>query len=49
VLHNAAPLLAGALASVLGMGSVWVVAAVTLMAGGWMTRGQWHYRRSARS
>jgi len=49
VLHNAAPLLAGALASVLGMGSVWVVAAVTLMAGGWMTRGQWHYRRSAQS
>ena len=47
VLHNVAPLLAGALASVLGMGSVWMVAAATLMAGGWATRGQWHYRRSA--
>lgn len=39
--------LAGALASVLGMGSVWMVAAATLMAGGWATRGQWHYRHSA--
>lgn len=48
VLHNAAPLLAGALASVLGMGSVWVVAAATLMAGGLATRRQWHYRPGAR-
>jgi hypothetical protein len=44
-LHIAIPLLAGALASVLGLSSIWIIAALVLLLGGWMARGQWHYRR----
>lgn len=45
-LHIAIPLLAGAVASVLGLSSIWIIAALILLLGGWMSRGQWHYRRS---
>jgi len=44
--HIAIPLAAGALASVMGIGSIWVLSAATLMIGAALTRGQWHYRRT---
>jgi hypothetical protein len=44
-LHSAIPLLAGALASELGLSSIWSIAALILLLGGWMARGQWLYRR----
>lgn len=44
-LHILSPLLAGALAALLGLGVIWVLCALVLLGGAWMSRGQWHYRR----
>lgn len=48
-LHIAIPLLAGALASVLGLAVIWGLSAATLLAGCWVSRGQWNYRRESQA
>jgi predicted MFS family arabinose efflux permease len=43
--HAAMPILSGAMGAAIGVGPVFWIVAASLLAGGWMIRGEWHAQR----